>query len=85
MSLLGLDPRLEQVGEADAVQHLLAHAVDDGESDGRVSLASARLEGMTDFIVVPRGHAFIMRAPEVAEQTIAFLRRGRFDRIEESP
>jgi pimeloyl-ACP methyl ester carboxylesterase len=46
--------------------------------DGTVSVASTRLDGMDDFLVVHRSHTFIMRAPEVAEQTITFLRTGRF-------
>ena len=33
---------------------------------------------MTDFTVVHRSHTFIMQAPEVAAQTITFLRTGRF-------
>jgi hypothetical protein len=48
--------------------------------DGTVSVASARLDGMTDVLIVHRSHTFMMRAPEVAAQTIAFLRHGRFER-----
>jgi hypothetical protein len=47
--------------------------------DGTVSVASARLDGMSDFIVVHRSHTFIVRASEVAIETIAFLRTGRFE------
>jgi pimeloyl-ACP methyl ester carboxylesterase len=49
------------------------------ENDGTVSVASARLEGATDFIVVEANHTFIMQEPEVAEQVIHFIREGRFD------
>lgn len=49
-----------------------------GPDDGKVSVASARLEGAVDFRVVPYGHAFIMRREEVLEQVLAFLRTGRF-------
>jgi len=52
----------------------------EGEDDGKVSVESAKLEGMRDFLVVSRGHAFIMRAPEVKQQTLHFLRFGRFKR-----
>lgn len=50
----------------------------EGESDGVVSVESARLEGSRDFLVVPHTHTFIMRAPAVAEQVLHFLRQGRF-------
>jgi triacylglycerol lipase len=49
-----------------------------GTHDGTVSVQSARLEGMADFLVVHRTHTFIMRAPEVAEATVRFLKSGRF-------
>jgi pimeloyl-ACP methyl ester carboxylesterase len=49
-----------------------------GESDGVVGVEEARLEGMTDFLVVPRGHTFIMNGPEVVEQAVHFFRHGRF-------
>jgi len=46
--------------------------------DGSVSVASTRLDGMSDFLLVHRSHTFIMNAPEVAQQTIRFLRQGSF-------
>lgn len=50
-----------------------------GEDDGAVSVQSARVEGMADFIVLPFTHTFIMNAGEVHRQTVHFLREGRFD------
>jgi len=33
---------------------------------------------MADFLVLPYSHPFIMNATEVIEQTLQFLRGGRF-------
>ncbi len=49
-----------------------------GDSDGKVSVESAKLEGMKDFLIVPCSHTFIMNHDEVIEQTIHFLQQGRF-------
>ncbi len=49
-----------------------------GEHDGKVSVESAQLNEMTDFIVVPRGHTMIMRDSLVQTQTAYFLQNGRF-------
>jgi hypothetical protein len=51
-----------------------------GPDDGKVSVASARLPEMTDFLVVHRSHGFIMNGPEVIEQTSHFLKHGMFKR-----
>jgi len=51
-----------------------------GEDDGTVSVASARLEGMSDFLLLPVSHTMILRSSEAADQAIAFLRAGRFRR-----
>jgi pimeloyl-ACP methyl ester carboxylesterase len=50
-----------------------------GENDGEVSVENARLEGMSDFVVVPENHTFMMNAAKVAKETVAFLRTGHFD------
>ncbi len=51
----------------------------DSEHDGSVTVDSTRLEGMTDHIVVPRTHTFLMNGPEVAREVAHFLHHGRFD------
>jgi hypothetical protein len=51
----------------------------EGEADGLVSVASARVDGAADFLAVPAGHTFISERPEVIRQTLHFLRHGRFD------
>ncbi len=49
-----------------------------GEDDGKVSVERAKLPEMTDFIVVPGSHSFIMNHPEVLKQVCFFLKTGRF-------
>ncbi len=50
-----------------------------GEDDGIVSLCSMWIDGARDIVAVPDSHAFVMRSPEVARQTLRFLTDGRFD------
>lgn len=47
--------------------------------DGKVSVASARLDGMRDFITVPYSHPFLMQRDEVINLTLRFLHTGSFD------
>ena len=49
-----------------------------GPSDGRVSIEATKVEGMTDHVTVSMGHALIMRSRAVADETLHFLRWGRF-------
>jgi len=55
-----------------------------GPNDGKVSVARARVQGMSDFLVLPYAHSFIMQEPEVIEQTLHFLDHGYFRRDPES-
>lgn len=47
--------------------------------DGKVSIESAKVEGMTDFIAIQATHPFIMRNKSAIAQTIKFLRSGAFE------
>ena len=47
-------------------------------NDGRVSVNSTRLEGMTDHIEIATAHPLLVRNAQAIAQTIAFLRDGRF-------
>ncbi len=51
-----------------------------GEDDGKVSVKSARLAEMKDFLVVDAGHTFIMRDEAVINEIIHFLAHGVFRR-----
>ncbi len=52
----------------------------EGPSDGRLLIPETQTEGMTDFVAVRRGHALLMNDPRTIEETIHFLRHGRFRR-----
>mgnify|MGYP003640999189 CR=1 FL=1 len=47
-------------------------------NDGLVPVASTRLDGMQDFVVLEVGHSMMRHNETVAQHTIAFLRDGRF-------
>ena len=47
-------------------------------NDGRVSVESSKLVDMTDHVIVKASHTGLPRHPAAIEQSIAFLRAGRF-------
>lgn len=57
----------------------------DGPNDGKVSVESARLEEMRDFLLVDETHTFMLNDGYVIEQVIAFLNDGRFQRTVATP
>lgn len=48
-------------------------------NDGKVSVASARVQGMREFRVLPVTHTFMMNNRKVMELTLNFLKHGRFE------
>ena len=51
-----------------------------GLDDGLVRVESTKLNDMTDFIIIETGHSMMRYNEDVAKQTIAFLKYGKFDR-----
>ncbi|WP_207650081.1 alpha/beta fold hydrolase [Desulforamulus ferrireducens] len=56
---------------------LLGHLLK-GENDGRVTVASVRLAGLKDFLVLPLDHLVIHKEPQTARFIDRFLQRGSF-------
>lgn len=52
----------------------------DGPDDGTVSVKSAQIAGMDDFLLLPCSHRSILKSDEAIDQVIHFLRHGSFRR-----
>jgi triacylglycerol lipase len=51
-----------------------------GPDDGKVAVASTKLESMRDFIEIADTHTFVLWNDETVRQTVAFLKTGAFAR-----
>ena len=49
-----------------------------GPNDGKVTVASTRVPGMADHIVIATSHTRLVRHPAAVAAALAFLREGRF-------
>lgn len=50
----------------------------DGANDGKVTVASTRVPGMTDHITIAASHTRLICHPEALDAVLVFLREGRF-------
>ena len=53
----------------------------EGVSDGTVTVTETLVPGMTDFVLMPVSHTFMIWSRPVMMQAATFLRFGRFDRV----
>ena len=83
---LKLGPANFEVGiiTGDRSLNLILSSLIPGKDDGKVSIEGAKLEGMSDFLVLHKTHPRIMRSDEVIDQVIHFLTSGTFIKLDSS-
>jgi triacylglycerol lipase len=50
-----------------------------GSDDGKVSVERTKFKGMTDHLVIRTAHPFLMKNQTAIQQTLHFLRNGKFE------
>ena len=50
-----------------------------GDDDGKVSILSTKVQGMKDHVVVSASHTFFPSNDDVQQQTLSFLKNGKFN------
>lgn len=56
-----------------------------GDDDGTVAVDETRLEGASDFMVLPGLHGFVARSQEIELPVLNFLKSGRFENARRHP
>ncbi len=56
-----------------------------GPDDGKVTVASAKMDGLADFLVVHNSHTWMMWRSGTLSQVLSFLESGRFNRVAGAP
>ena len=58
----------------------ISSAMISGPNDGKVSVESTQVSGMTDHIIIPATHTFIIYNRQAWDQILHFLEHGQFNR-----
>jgi hypothetical protein len=54
-------------------------------NDGKVSIASTKIEGMSDHMILPVSHTFFPHNEKAWRHTVTFLKDGKFTAVSKRP
>ena len=74
-----VDFELGVIAGSNSINPILSQMVP-GDDDGKVSIEATKVAGMTDFIVVPASHPFLLIEKPVLLQVTYFLKNGLFEK-----